>query len=133
MKRYMLGYALASFMCLAAGAQAVPGDYGQAPYGMASYIDAGTVTGPEDYLPAEPAETALVPDSGSGGNLAFIRGFSLAGTAGGIVMTVWGVGGVARAVVGGDDAAGVHRALALALSGTVLAAISSTLAGLAGK
>jgi hypothetical protein len=99
---------------------------------MASYLAASAVTGPGDYQIPEPTEAALVTDSGSG-NLAIVRGFSLAGAAGGIVMTVWGLGDVARAVVGGDNAASVHQALALALSGTVLAALSSTIAGLAGK
>jgi hypothetical protein len=132
MKRFMLASMLAILACPVTGAQPAATAPRQEPYGMASYLAAFAATGPEDFQIPEPTEASLVPGSGSG-NPALIRGFSLAGMAGGIVMTVWGLGDVARTVVDGGDAARVHQALALALSGTVLAAISSTISGLAGK
>jgi len=132
MKRFMLVYMLGILACPETDALPAATESRPALYGMASYLVAVAVTGPDEYQIPEAAEAALVTDSGNG-NLALLRGFSLAGAAGGIVMTVWGLGDVARAVVGGNDAASVHQALALALSGTVLAALSSTIARLAGR
>jgi len=131
MKRFMQVLTLSLLASSIASAQpAVPG---KAMHGIASYLTAFEVTGPQDYLLPAPTEKALVPGAGSSRNLALIRGFSLVGAAGGIAMTVWGLSDTAGSVVEGDDAAGLHRALALAISGTVIAAISSTIAGLAGK
>jgi len=133
MKRFMKVLALSLLASSMANAQSQPGVPGKAMHGIASYLEAFKVAGPQDYQLPAPTEKALVPEAGSSRNLALIRGFSLVGAAGGIAMTVWGLSDTAGSVVDSGDAAGLHRALALALSGTVIAAISSTIAGLAGR
>jgi len=84
--------------------------------------DADTV-----FLPPPPPETALIPVSAEGPGMNLVRIAAMVGTAGGVALIVWGLGDVATAFGQGSGAGEIHSGLALTISGSVLAALSSTI------
>lgn len=81
-------------------------------------------------LPAAP-ETPLLSSGAEAATLATLRSAALAGQAGGMALTAWGLAGAAGAFADGGSRAELHRGLALALWGTVVAAVFSALSGAA--
>ncbi|MBU0926164.1 MAG: hypothetical protein KKA67_00285 [Spirochaetes bacterium] len=130
MRRRAIGLLAAAVACSVAYAQtAAP----EAPAGiLGDTADGGpAATSLADYAPPPAPEAPIIPITAEAASLAALRGASLVGAAGGMAMTAWGLGNAAGAIARAEDPASFHRALALAISGTVIAALCATVTGLA--
>lgn len=83
-------------------------------------------------VPELPPEARILPDQSSAKARAAARNVSIAGTAAGIVLAGWGIslvfGGIADGPEGQPDDRGVHRGIAVAVSGGLAASIFSAAA-----
>ena len=85
-----------------------------------------------DYAPPPAPERPLLGhgDDMFGVGMLPIRYASLAGSAGGVALTMWGIWAVSDSIGQGLGTVDLHRGLALAISGTVLSAVASSIYGM---
>ncbi len=81
----------------------------------------------QGFLPPPPPEYTLIIAQPQGPSLVVSRVASMIGTAGGIALMVWGLGNMADAFGRGAESGEIHAGLSLTISGSVLAALSSTI------